>query len=146
MLRDPSLIPLSRQHQHALALCVTTERALRENQSTDTIARLSSKAIDHYDLELTNHFEMEERIVFPAMAAHPLIHDLVEQHRGLEGMIAALRARPSREGLLEFTALLRSHIRLEENELFQDIQSALPRETLDSIGKEIEQRVVRICH
>ena len=27
MLRDKSLIPLSRQHQHALALCVRIERA-----------------------------------------------------------------------------------------------------------------------
>jgi len=28
MLRDKSLIPLSHQHQHALALCVRIERAL----------------------------------------------------------------------------------------------------------------------
>jgi hemerythrin-like domain-containing protein len=145
MLRDSSLIPLSRQHQHGLALCVMTERALREDPSAETVAMLSSKAIDLHDLELTNHFDMEERIVFPAMAAHPLIPGLVAQHRRLEGMIAALRAEPSCERLLEFVALLRSHIRLEENELFQDIQKALPRETLDSIGKEIEEKVVRIC-
>ena len=29
MLRDPSLIQLSRQHHNALALCVRLERALR---------------------------------------------------------------------------------------------------------------------
>jgi len=122
-----------------------TERALREDASARNIAKLSGKAIDHYDLELTNHFEMEEQIVFPAISAHPLVPDLLAQHRRLEAMIAALRAEPSSEQLLEFVALLRSHIRLEENELFQDIQTTLPRETLDSIGKQIDGKVVRIC-
>jgi hemerythrin-like domain-containing protein len=88
---------------------------------------------------------MEEQIVFPAISAHPLVPDLLAQHRRLEAMIAALRAEPSSEQLLEFVALLRSHIRLEENELFQDIQTTLPRETLDSIGKQIDGKVVRIC-
>jgi hemerythrin-like domain-containing protein len=144
MLRDPSLIPLSRQHQHGLALCVMTERGLKEDASAANVARLSRKAIDHYDLELTNHFEMEEQIVFPAIA-HPLIPDLLAQHRRLEAMIAALRTETSSQQLLEFVALLRSHIRLEENELFQYVQQALPREMLDSIGKEIDEKVVRIC-
>ena len=145
MLRDPSLIPLSHQHQHGLALCVTIERSLREDHSSESVAKFSNKAITHYDLELTNHFEMEERILFPAVAEHPLIPDLLAQHRRLEAMIAALREAPSRERLLEFAALLRSHIRLEENELFQDVQQTLPRETLDSIGQKIEEKVVRIC-
>jgi hemerythrin-like domain-containing protein len=145
MLRDPSLIPLSRQHQHGLALCVTTERGLREDASAGNVAKLCGKAIDLYDLELTNHFEMEEQILFPAVARNPLVGDLLAQHRRLEAMIAALRAEPSSEQLLAFAALLRSHIRLEENELFEDIQKTLPRETLDSIGKQIDEKVVRIC-
>jgi iron-sulfur cluster repair protein YtfE (RIC family) len=122
-----------------------TERDLRADVSAETVARLCCKAIDHYDLELTNHFEMEERIVFPAVAAHPLIPDLIAQHRRLEAMIASLRTAPSAERLLEFVALLRSHIRLEENELFEDIPKSVPRETLNSIGKQIEEKVVRIC-
>jgi hemerythrin-like domain-containing protein len=145
MLRDPSLIPLSRQHQHGLALCVMIVRSLREDHSAESVAKFSSKAVTHYDLELTNHFEMEERILFPTVAAHPLIADLLAQHRRLETMIAELREAPSRERLLEFAALLRSHIRLEENELFQDVQQTLPRQALDSIGREIEEKVVRIC-
>jgi hemerythrin-like domain-containing protein len=122
-----------------------TERGLKEDASAGNVARLSRKAIDHYDLELTNHFEMEEQLVFPAIAAHPLVPDLLAQHRRLEAMIAALRTETSSQQLLEFVALLRSHIRLEENELFQYVQQALPREMLDSIGKEIDEKVVRIC-
>ena len=32
MLRDKNLIPLSRQHQHALALCVRIERAIQAGE------------------------------------------------------------------------------------------------------------------
>jgi hemerythrin-like domain-containing protein len=145
MLRDPSLIPLSRQHQHGLALCVMTERSLAAGASAENVATFARKAIDHYDIELTNHFEIEERIVFPAVAAHPLVGELLGQHRQLEALIARIRNEPSAALLLEFVALLRAHIRREENELFEDIPKRLSRETLDSIGKEIDAKVVKVC-
>ena len=144
MLRDPSLIPLSQQHHNGLALCVLTERALTQDASDANVAKLARKAIDRYELELTNHFEMEERILFPAVDS-ALIAGLIAEHRQLEAMIARLREEPSAALLLEFTALLRTHIRREENELFEEIQRRLPRETLDSLGKQIDAKVVRIC-
>lgn len=145
MLRDPSLIPLSRQHQHGLALCVLTERGLQSNASPRNIARLARKAIDHYEVELTNHFEVEERILFPALTESALVSELISQHRQVESLVARLREQPSAAILLEFTALLRSHIRREENELFEDAQKILSREELDKLGKEIEAKALRIC-
>ena len=144
MLRDPSLIPLSQQHHNGLALCVLTERSLAADSSAASVAKLSQKAIDRYELELTNHFDIEEGILFPAIES-PLIAHLVGEHRQLEAMIGRMRAEPSAGLLLEFTALLRSHIRREENELFEEIQRRLPRQTLDSLGKEIDEKVIRIC-
>jgi hypothetical protein len=41
--------------------------------------------------------------------------------------------------------LLRSHIRREENELFQDVQGRLPKDVLASAGKEIDARAIRVC-
>ena len=145
MLRDCSLIPLSQQHHNGLSLCVLTERSLREDSSAPNVAKLARKAIDRYELELANHFEMEESILFPAVENHALVPGLISQHRQLEALIERLRAEPTTGLLLEFTALLRTHIRREENELFEDIQRLLPRERLDSIGKEIDARAVRIC-
>ena len=144
MLRDPNLIPLSHQHHNGLALCVLTERALSEDSSDANVAKLARKAIDRYDLELTNHFEIEEQILFPASNS-PLIPGLIADHRELERMIGVLRAEPSAALLLEFTALLRTHIRREESELFEQIQRSLSRETLDVLGKDIDDKVVRIC-
>jgi len=144
MLRDPSLIPLSHQHHNGLALCVLTERSLSEDSSEANIAKLARKAIDRYELELTNHFEIEEQILFPASTS-PLIPGLIADHRELEAMIARLRVEPSSGALMDFTALLRRHIRREENELFEHIQREVSRETLDSLGREIDAKVVRIC-
>ena len=145
MLRDRSLIPLSQQHHNGLSLCVLTERSLREDSSSANVAKLARKAIDRYELELANHFEIEESILFPAIENHVLVPGLIAEHRQLEALIERLREEPTTALLLEFTALLRTHIRREENDLFGDIQRLLPRELLDSLGKEIDARAVRIC-
>ena len=145
MLRDRSLIPLSQQHHNGLSLCVLTERSLRQDASAANVAKLVRKAIDRYELELANHFEIEESILFPAVENHPLVPGLIAEHRQIETMIERLRAGPSAALLLEFTALLRTHIRREENELFGDIQRLLPRDRLDSLGIEIDAKAVRIC-
>ena len=139
------MIPLSQQHHNGLSLCVLTERSLREDTSAANVAKLARKAIDRYELELTNHFEIEESILFPAVDNHALVPGLISEHRQLEALIGRLREEPSAALLLEFAALLRTHIRREENELFQDIQRLLPRELLDSLGKEIDAKAIRIC-
>ena len=144
MLRDPSLIPLSHQHHNGLALCVLTERSLRQDASPANVEKLARKAIDRYELELTNHFDIEERILFPAIES-ALIPGLIADHRRLEALIGCLRAEPTAALLLEFSALLRTHIRREESELFEEIQRSLPRGALDSLGKQIDAEVIRAC-
>jgi hemerythrin-like domain-containing protein len=144
MLRDPSLIPLSHQHQHGLALCVLTDRWLAQDRSAENVARLAKKIADAFEVELSNHFEIEERILFPACEL-PLVADLVAQHRQLEALAAEIREKASPEAIGRFTALLREHIRVEERDLFEGIQKALPREKLDELGRRIEEKIVRVC-
>ena len=144
MLRDPSLIPLSHQHHNGLALCVLTERELAQDDSAHNVLRLARRAVDRYEIELTNHFEIEEQILFPAIPG-ALTEELIAEHRRIESFIDGLRSRPTPELLREFTSLLRSHIRREENELFESAQNQLPRATLDSLGQEIDRKAVRVC-
>ncbi len=101
--------------------------------------------IDRYELELVNHFEIEEQVLFPACQPMPLIRELLAEHRAIEALVAHLRAAPSPALLEEFCVLLSSHIRREEGELFEQIQRSLPREALDRVGSEIDRRAVRIC-
>lgn len=145
MLRDPSLIPLSHQHHNGLALCILVRRALAADPSPANIARQARRVVDRYELELVNHFEIEEQVLFPACGPMPIIRELVGEHRALEDMVAALRTEPSNTLLEQFCALLSRHIRREESELFEQIQGMLPREVLDRLGAEIDRRAVRIC-
>ena len=145
MLRDRCLIPLSHQHHNGLALCVMTRRSLAADGSPGNVAKLARRAIGRYELELANHFEVEEQVLFPACGEMSLIAELVADHRTMEGQIAQLKAAHSVVLLEQFCALLAAHIRREENELFEQIQRALPREALDRAGSEIDRRVVRVC-
>jgi hemerythrin-like domain-containing protein len=145
MLRDPSLIPLSQQHHNGLALCVLTRRSLAEDASPANAAKLARRVIDRYELELVNHFEIEEQVLFPACGPMPIIGELLADHRSVEALVAQLRTVPSAALLEQFCELLTRHIRREENELFEQIQRALPREVLDRAGGEIDRRAVRIC-
>ena len=145
MLRDASLIPLSHQHHNGLALCVMTRRSLAADGSPANIAKLAKRAIDRYELELVNHFEIEELVLFPACGALPLVDELIADHRALEVRIQGLREAPTAALLEEFCALLTAHIRREESELFEQVQRALPRDVLDRLGAEIDRRAVRIC-
>jgi len=148
MLRDRALVPLSQQHHNGLALCVLTERSLEGEASPETVARVAARAMDRWDLEISNHFAVEEEVVFPAilqeLGEYPLVDEFIAEHRQLEKFVDQLRVAPEAGVLRQFTDLLRRHIRREESELFEDIQRRLPRKLLDALGAEIDTKAVRI--
>ena len=73
MLRHPGLVPLSRDHHHALALCVRTERAFGEDASAEAVAQAASGIVEKFDAEILDHFEFEERVLFPVRTALPFV-------------------------------------------------------------------------
>ena len=149
MLRHKSLHPLSHQHHNGLALCVVLERSLAQNQSEANVARLAAKVWDRFELELVNHFALEEELLFPSIQSElgpsPMVAELVAQHRQLERMAHLIQDDSTEVNLLAFAALLRNHIRREENELFEQVQGRLSPETMERLGREFEARAVRIC-
>lgn len=142
MRRDRSLIPLSHQHHNALSLCVLTDRSLGWDASDENVAKLARRIVERYEIEMRNHFELEERVLFPLC---PDTSALIAEHRTMENLIELIRNSPSPKLLGDFTALLRAHIRKEENQLFEAAQSELSREKLDEIGVLLEQQAVRVC-
>lgn len=137
MLRDTNLIPLSHQHQHALALCVRLERAAKA-----TAEELSkwNQEVDHLFLtEIRFHFEAEEQLLFPAAIQYAetasLINELLAEHRVLRGQFeAASRGQMGAEDLAEFAATLSGHVRKEERQLFEDCQRLMPPAELARLG------------
>jgi len=147
MKRDASLIPLSQQHHNGLALCVLTERALAEDAGDESVRNQAQRILDRYELELINHFSLEERLLFPACppVLSALVEELIADHRRFESLVERLRNEPSRTLIRDFLGLLRRHIRREERELFEPAQALIPREALDEIGREIDEKAVRVC-
>ena len=145
MLRDPALIPLSHQHQHALALCVFIQRALVGDRTpADVIAHWEGEIACLFHDEMRFHFEAEERHIFPAAESRQelteLVSELRRQHDVLRTQaLAATGHRLGNAGLSAFVTLLTTHVRLEERELFEKMQSLLPQAEIEAIGKALDE-------
>ena len=144
MYRHPALVPLSRQHFDALALCVLIERSIGQDTAEAHIARLARKVGAAWDVELTNHFQLEEELIFPKLP-NPLARELLAEHRAIAALISRLRAEPSLQLLEQFVADLRTHARKEEQEYFQQFQETVPEEELQRLLPELESRALRAC-
>ncbi len=152
MLRDPSLIPLSHQHQHGLALAVLIDRGLKADPSEQKAEELSHKAAQLGEVELLGHFKVEEEVLFPAVRpfldSEEMIDELIGEHRQMEELLGRLAHAPAgeRTALLgEFGALLSRHIRTEERRLFEQIQGRLSADDLLALGERIDASVRKVC-
>jgi len=133
MKRHASLIPLSHDHQHGLALAVMIDRRLRPDEE------LARKVAAMWEGELRDHFAIEERDVFPlASGERELVERLVGEHRELERLVGEIAAAEDpRAKLEEFGKLLSTHIRSEERRLFEAMQAALSEEEMVELGRKI---------
>jgi hemerythrin-like domain-containing protein len=141
MLRNKSLIPLSHQHQRALALCVRIDRAqpIPDADLEDWQAEIEQQ----FEREIRVHFTVEEDVLFPAARNLPellaLVEDLIAEHTSLRELFADAQARRmSAEGLLTFAKKLSFHIRKEERQLFECMQQLMGPEQLADLGISLE--------
>jgi hemerythrin-like domain-containing protein len=142
MLRDKSLIPLSRQHQHALALCVRIDRG---QPIPDTDMQTWQAEIErHFAQEIKIHFAAEENVLFPTVCRFPdlaaLVKELLADHASLRKSFFQAESRGmSSEGLSAFAQNLAAHIRKEERQLFERMQQLMSQEELAALGTQLEE-------
>lgn len=142
MLRDKSLIPLSRQHQHALALCVRIDRASPITEAER--AAWQAEITQIFRAEITIHFAAEEALIFPAARKFedliPLVEKLLADHARLRETFAQAQAgEMSPADLLAFAQHLSAHIRKEERQLFERMQELMNAEELAGLGHDLEE-------
>lgn len=148
--RHDSLIPLSHQHQHALALAVIIRRRFGIEKG-ETLWRQEhvEKIQKAWKAELKGHFEVEEGLLFPEMERYlgkiRLVEELLRDHASLRGLIKLLESSPEVPLLDGFSALLESHVHKEERELFAEFEKKMPPEEARKLGKEIEARLSKAC-
>jgi hemerythrin-like domain-containing protein len=141
MLRDISLIPLSRQHQHALALCVRIDRASPIGDAD--LAAWQAEIALHFETEIRIHFAAEEVVLFPAARKFPELNPMVEEllfdHFNLREFFAKAEAhKMSVTDLPAFALLMSTHIRKEERQLFERMQELMNPEELALLGQSLE--------
>lgn len=146
MLRDPNLIPLSHQHQHALALCVQIDRSLQAGPAD--LEALQAQIRTMFNLEIRWHFAAEEEALFPEAAAFvelkPLVEELLAEHATLRQHFARAEGRELDEaGLRAFAQSLSGHIRKEERQLFEACQRLFSPEKLASVGAALDAALHR---
>jgi hemerythrin-like domain-containing protein len=144
MFRDPSLIPLSRQHQHALALCVRIERALQKK--VVDLDAWQEEVERHFAQEIQFHFAAEEQVLFPVARRFPelvsLAEELTDEHVRLREHFTRAKERTlDRAELGSFAKLLSGHIRKEERQLFEAMQKRVEADKLRRMGAALEQEL-----
>ena len=142
MLRDPSLIPLSHQHQRALALCVRMDRASPIGDAD--LGAWQAEIAQLFQTEIRAHFSAEENVLFPTArkfpALCPLVEELLLDHFMLRESFAKAEAHAmSAADLSAFAQRMSAHIRKEERQLFERMQELMSQEEMALLGQGLEQ-------
>jgi hemerythrin-like domain-containing protein len=146
--RRPSLVPLSHDHHHGLALALRLrqgESALLNDGWTHDRQEQAHRVQSFYEEELRSHFKTEEEVVFPVLVelvsvAAPIVAELLKQHFMLESLVTELASAKKNfleEKLIKFGELLDQHIRIEERELFPLYEQNISVEADARVGREV---------
>jgi quercetin dioxygenase-like cupin family protein len=137
--RHRALIPLSHDHHDALVAARRLERAA---DSPDPVAGALA-FLAFFDSATVPHFREEEELLFPCVAefegAREMVVAALLEHQRLHARAAQLK-RLVGAGTVDLAlmrdlaALLESHVRLEERQLFPLIESLLADEALADLA------------
>lgn len=151
-MRHPSLVPLSHDHHHALALALRCRKQALGQIKPMGAAGLAERAkefLEFYTNNLVAHFQAEEQVLFPWMcsnidASAAMIDDLLRQHQELRQFAVKIQAGQGLAKLI-FDAgdLLERHVRKEERELFPLFEAHHDLAPLNDLGEKLKQTVKR---
>ena len=146
MARHPSLIALSHDHHHGLALALRCRKQALGRLKPMGTAGLKERAGEFaafFDQSLARHFKAEEEILFPFMRASipessALIDDLLAEHARLRAFLSPLAGETGlAKHLFDAGDLLERHIRREERELFPLFEKHAGAVDADKLGSEL---------
>ncbi|MBI4487483.1 MAG: hemerythrin domain-containing protein [Deltaproteobacteria bacterium] len=147
-MRHPSLIRLSHDHHHGLALALRCRRQALGQMKPTGVQGLRERADEltkFFSQNLERHFQAEEEILFPlirscAPESHPLMEDLLKEHEQIRKGVGRLEGDASLSKILfDLGDLLERHIRREERELFPLFESRVPAVQAEEAKGRIEK-------
>ncbi len=133
MKRHESIIPLSRDHHHALLFCWKLKQGIQKNVQSD---RLSAYVNYFFDQHLQLHFRLEEELLF-SKSQDKLCSQAMDEHQQLEKLVSAIAQHERIQDIATLVLQLEAHIRFEERVLFPHLEQILSSATLQQITKEM---------
>lgn len=147
-MRHPSLIPLSHDHHHGLALALRCRKQALGQIKPMGAAGLRERAAEvlaFYDSNLIAHFRAEEEVLFPklrsmAPQSAPVIADLLRDHEQIRQAMSQLKAGAGLAKIIfDLGDLLERHIRREERELFPLFEQHVRESEAELFGAELKK-------
>jgi iron-sulfur cluster repair protein YtfE (RIC family) len=147
-MRHPSLIPLSHDHHHGLALALRCRKQALGQIKPMGAAGLRERArefLSFYTGNLLAHFRAEEEVLFPLIGSavpgsSAIINELVRDHEQIRGAVAQLESGDGLAKLIfDLGDLLERHIRKEERELFPLFDKHVNAAESEAAGHEIKK-------
>src|SRR4051795_7371984 len=144
MKRHRALVKLSHDHQHGLAAAHTLRHAAETDCAPARVAFLV-----FWRNEGATHFQIEERILLPALhgldAGHEPVNRVLAEHAEIRRRAADLsdEAPPAVDDLRSLGSLLERHIRYEERVLFPLIETSLDDAQLTALGEAFARAASR---
>jgi iron-sulfur cluster repair protein YtfE (RIC family) len=146
--RHPSLLPLSHDHHHGLALALRCRKqALGQIKpmGAEGLRQRARELFHLYATKLDSHFRAEEEILFPEMRmkvpdSEQLIDELMHDHETIRRTVPRLKGGTALGKLIfDLGDLLERHIRREERELFPLFEQHAGELDAVKIGAEINE-------
>jgi iron-sulfur cluster repair protein YtfE (RIC family) len=146
-MRDASLVPLSRDHHHALALAVRCRKqALGQIKPTgpDGLRERAAEVLRFYAHNLVAHFRAEEKILFPLLQSlvpesRQLVDELSRDHEQIRAAVRQLETAPGLSKIIfDLGDLLEKHVRREERELFPLFEKHASKNEAQTAGGRIK--------
>ncbi|MGE5303332.1 MAG: hemerythrin domain-containing protein [Alphaproteobacteria bacterium] len=147
-MRHPSLVPLSHDHHHGLALALRCRKQALGQLKPMGVEGLRERAREFREFftqNLVSHFRAEEEVLFPQLSARvaestEIIASLLREH---EHIRSAMRDLDAERGLAKLVFdlgdLLERHIRKEERELFPLFEAHLDLFDVEAVGARIRK-------
>lgn len=147
-MRHPSLIALSHDHHHGLALALRCRKQALGQLKPMGAAGLRERAkefLDFFAGNLVAHFRAEEEVLFPVIrdavpASASMIDELIENHDQIRKAVPQLEAGTRLAKLIfDIGDLLERHIRKEERELFPLFENNLAAGQAEATGVALKK-------
>lgn len=130
--RSEQIQPLSREHHATLLFCWKIEEGVKRGIEKQRIDRYAGY---FYPEHVVGHFTSEEKLLFTDRQ-DPKVRTALMQHETIREFFEKIQEGRANfpNDYLSLAALLRSHTRYEERDLFPHVEQNLPPDELDRIG------------